>query len=259
VQRELEHFTTMGYCILRGLPAPGLNEAQNMGKRAVKLSRVMGQSTGKTTRPMAQAIDEFAAHFDSLFKRLSQRENFRYYLSGLVVPIETNKHLRGIAAAVPEANVESVQHFLVDAPWSAPALNAQRLALLQDHPLTRWHAEGVLIIDETGDRKKGKASAYVSRQYLGSIGKIDNGVVRVSSHWADESVHYPLNVLPYTAAERLPEGKNNPQFATKPQLAQQLIEETRQAGVLFRAVVGDSFYGEHYTAILRKIEAIGQG
>lgn len=203
-------------------------------------------SQRKTTRPMAQAIDEFAAHFDPLFKRLSQRENFRYYLSGLVVPIETNKHLRGIAAAVSEANVESLQHFLVDAPWSATALNAQRLALLQDHPLTRWHAGGVLIIDETGDRKKGKASAYVSRQYLGSIGKIDNGVVSVSSHWADEHVHYPLNVLPYTAAERLPEGKNNPQFATKPQLAQQLIEEARQAGVLFRAVVGDSFYGEHY-------------
>jgi hypothetical protein len=49
-----------------------------------------------------------------------------------------------------------------------------------------------------------------------------------------------------TAAERLPEGKNDPHFATKPQLAQQLIEEACQAGVPFRAVVADSFYGEHY-------------
>lgn len=203
-------------------------------------------SQRKPTRPMAQAIEEFAAHFDPLFKRLSQRENFRYYLSGLLVPIETNKHLQGIAAAVPEANVESLQHFLVDAPWSATALNRQRWTLLQDHAPTRWHSEGVLIIDETGDRKKGKASAYTSRQYLGSIGKIDNGVVSVSSHWADEYVHYPLNVLPYNAAERLPDGKNDPHFATKPQLAQQLIEEARQAGVPFRAVVADSFYGEHY-------------
>lgn len=203
-------------------------------------------SQRKPNRPIAEAIDEFAAHFDSLFKRLSQRENFRYYLSGLLIPIETNKHLRGIAAAVPEANVESLQHFLVDAPWSAAELNKQRLALLQDCALTRWHGEGVLIIDETGDRKKGQASAYTSRQYLGSIGKIDNGVVSVSSHWADASVHYPLNVLPYNAAERLPEGKNNPHFATKPQLAQRLIEEARQTGVSFRAVVADSFYGEHY-------------
>src|SRR5512140_3800687 len=105
-------------------------------------------SERKPTRPTTQAIDEFAAHFDQLFKRLSQRANFRYYLSGLLVPTETNKHLRGIAATVPEANVESLQHFLVDAPWSAAGLNAQRLALLQDHQSSRWHAGGVLIIDE---------------------------------------------------------------------------------------------------------------
>ena len=203
-------------------------------------------SQRKPTRLMAQAIDEFAVQFDPLFKRLSQRENFRYYLSGLLIPMETNKHLRGIAAVIPEANVERLQHFLVDAPWSAADLNAQRLKLLQANPVTRWHEGGVLIIDETGDRKKGKASAYVSRQYLGSIGKIDNGVVSVSSHWADEHVHYPLNVLPYTAAERLPEGKHNPQFASKPQLAQRLIEEARQTRIPFRAVVGDSFYGEHH-------------
>jgi len=206
-------------------------------------------SKRKPTHPTAEALEAFAEHFDPLFSRLSQRENFRYYLSGLLVPMETNKHLRGIAATIPEANVESLQHFLVDAPWSATAVNTQRLALLQADPRTRWHGGGVLIIDETGDRKKGKASAYVSRQYLGSIGKIDNGVVSVSSHWADAHVHYPLNVLPYTPAERLPDSKNNPDFATKPQLAQQLIEEARQAGIPFRAVVADSFYGEHHRLI----------
>ena len=68
----------------------------------------------------------------------------------------------------------------------------------------------------------------------------------MSSHWADESVHYPLNVLPYTAAERLAGGKKNAQFATKPQLAQQLVEEARAVGIPFAAVVADSFYGEHH-------------
>jgi SRSO17 transposase len=199
-------------------------------------------SIRKTTRPTTQAMDDYATHFDPMFKRLSQRENFRHYLSGLLVPTESNKHLRGIAATVPEAEVEALQHFLVDAPWSLTNINTTRLALLQAHPETAWHGGGVLIIDETGDRKKGKSSAYVSRQYLGSIGKIDNGVVSVSSHWADEYVHYPLNVLPYTAVERLDGGKRNAQFATKPQLAQQLIEEARTAGIPFAAVVADSFY-----------------
>lgn len=108
-------------------------------------------SIRKPTRPTATAIEEFDTHFDPLFKRLSQRENFRHYVSGLLVPIETNKHLRGLAAAVPEAEVEALQHFLVDAPWSLTTLNATRLALLQAHPETAWHGRGVLIIDETGE------------------------------------------------------------------------------------------------------------
>jgi SRSO17 transposase len=60
-----------------------------------------------------------------------------------------------MAGAVPGANAEALQHFLVDAPWSLDAVNERRLALLQEQTGTRWHEQGVLIIDETGDRKKG--------------------------------------------------------------------------------------------------------
>ena len=38
-----------------------------------------------------------------------------------------------------------------------------------------------LIIDETGDKKKGKRTDYVKRQYLGKLGKIDNGIVAVTA------------------------------------------------------------------------------
>src|SRR5262249_25039402 len=112
-------------------------------------------SQRKPTRPMAQAIDEFAVQFDPLFKRLSQRENFRYYLSGLPIPMETNKHLRGIATAIPGANVERLQHFLVDAPWSAADLNAQRLKLLQANASTRWHSGCVPVYGAASAGKKG--------------------------------------------------------------------------------------------------------
>lgn len=42
----------------------------------------------------------------------------------------------------------------------------------------------------------------MARQYWGRIGKIDNGIVAVTSLWADEQVYYPLQVEPYTPAER---------------------------------------------------------
>jgi len=55
-----------------------------------------------------------------------------------------------------------------------------------------------LVIDKTGDVKDGTHTAHVGRQYFGSVGKIDNGIVSVSSLWADEQIYYPLELTLYT-------------------------------------------------------------
>jgi hypothetical protein len=67
-------------------------------------------------------------------------------------------------------------------------------------------------------------------------------VVAVTSHWADGSRHVPLGGKPYRPARRLPTGRNDPDFQTKPALAWQLIEEARAAGIPFRLVVTDSVW-----------------
>jgi hypothetical protein len=114
-------------------------------------------------------------------------------------------------------------------------------------PATAPHAGGVLVIDDSGDRKAGTKTAHVARQYLGSIGKVDGGIVAVTSLWADERVYYPLHLRPYTPATRLPKGRADPDFHTKPQLAVELVDAARDAGFAFRAVVADCFYGENAT------------
>jgi hypothetical protein len=85
----------------------------------------------------------------------------------------------------------------------------------------------------------------VARQWLGSVGKTDNGIVGVSSLWADERVYRPVHVTPYTPASGLPKGKRDPGFRTKPQQAAALVQTARQAGIGFRAVVADCFYGDN--------------
>lgn len=87
----------------------------------------------------------------------------------------------------------------------------------------------------------------MARQYLGSIGTIDTGIVAVSRLWADERVYYPLYVEPYTPAERLPKGKADPAFHTKPHRAVQLVDAALATTVPFRAVVADCFSGENAT------------
>jgi SRSO17 transposase len=107
------------------------------------------------------------------------------------------------------------------------------------------HAEGVLIIDETGDRKRGRGIVLAANQHIGKLGHTANGVVSVTSHWADGRRHVPLGVKPYRPAARLAEGKADPAFHTKPELAWDLIEEARAAGIPFRVVVADCVYGEN--------------
>jgi hypothetical protein len=117
--------------------------------------------------------------------------------------------------------------------------------ILLEDPRTAATQGGALVVDETGDRKDGKATAHVGKQYLGSIGKIDNGVVSVSSLWVDERVYYPLEVEPYTPAHHFENGKTDPRFRTKPQIALELVERALEMGITFKVVVGDILCGEH--------------
>ena len=101
------------------------------------------------------------------------------------------------------------------------------------------------MVDDTGDRKDGTATAHVARQYLGSVGKVDNGIVAVTSLWADERCYWPVHAVPYTPASRLAAGERDPGFRTKPRLAVELVQAARTAKIPFGAVVADCFYGDN--------------
>ncbi len=121
-------------------------------------------------------LEGYAASFDDLFGSLAQRRGFREYLAGLLAPRDRNKTLTALAGAEPVAGaqhpaVQRLQFFLSEASWEAEAVNAQRLALLAEQPALAAHSGGVLVLDDTGDRKDGHATAHVARQYLGSVGK----------------------------------------------------------------------------------------
>jgi SRSO17 transposase len=200
--------------------------------------------------PAPGPLEAYAAQFDPLFTRVSQRHSFRTYLTGLLLPRDRPKTRTALAGAEPlvqaqAAPVQQLQFLLSEAAWEVQALSARYLQWLMANPATAPSADGVLVIDDTGDRKKGSATDHVARQYLGAVGKIDNGIVAVTTLWANEQRDYPLQVMPYTPGERLALGKDDPAFHTKPQLALGLIESAQAAGIAFEAVVADAFYGDH--------------
>src|SRR6266542_1284909 len=186
--------------------------------------------------PAPGPLEGYAAQFDPLFGRLAQRRGLRTYLQGLLLPRDRNKTLTCLAGAEPvvgaqQGAVQGLQFFLSESPWDHEQLNQRRVELLLGDPATAPHDHGVLVIDDTGDRKAGTKTA--------------NGIVAVTSLWASERVYWPVHVVPYTPACRLPKGKRDPGFRTKPQLAAELVQAARQAGIGFRAVVADCFYGDN--------------
>ena len=209
-----------------------------------------------TQRQVATAapgpLEAYAQQFDDLFSKVNQREAFRRYLEGLLLPTERNKTLTALANAEPivgaqDAAVQALQWFLTESPWDAQAITTRRVEWLRAEPATAPDAAGVLVIDETGDRKWGTKTAHVGRQYLGSIGKVDSGVVTVGALWADDRVYYPLAVEPFTPKQHFALGERDPSYRTKPQIAVELVTQAVQEGIPFRAVVADSFYGENET------------
>ncbi len=206
-------------------------------------------SKRKETTRAPEPLEEYIRPFDTLFEKWNQRESFRRYLEGLLLPTERNKTLTGLANTEPvvgaqEKQAQFLQWFLSESDWDERMVQQQRLQMLLEDPLTAPTCQGVLVIDEHGDRKAGTHMAHVGRQYLGNLGKIDNGVVSVTSLWADEGVYYPVDFEPYTPAHHFEKGEKDSGFRTKLKIAQQLVNRAVQAAIPFRAVVADSFYGE---------------
>jgi DDE superfamily endonuclease len=207
-------------------------------------------TTRRPCPPAPGPLEGYATQFDPLLASVAQRRGFRDYLQGLLLPRDRNKTLTGLAGAEPitgaqHREVQRLQWFLSESAWDHDQVNQRRVRLLCQDPATAPNDRGVLVLDDTGDRKDGTATAHVARQYLGSVGKIDNGIVAVTSLWADERVYWPVHAVPYTPASRLPGGERDPGFRTKPQLAVELVQAAQQAGVPFRAVVADCFYGDN--------------
>ena len=77
----------------------------------------------------------------------------------------------------------------------------------------------------------------MGRQYIGEIGKTDNGIVVVTTHLYDGKKSLPLDLELYQHASSLPEGKKDKDFKKKPQLGIELIDRSLAKGERTFAIV----------------------
>jgi SRSO17 transposase len=216
----------------------------------------------KETTPAAMppCFDRWCKRFDDVFSRQAQKREFRNYIGGLLGE-SSRKNLYQMASDAVGVTYHRLHHFLTEAPWSAQEVNERRLLVMNQCSQTKISRGFTLIVDDSGHRKSGNFTAGVGRQYIGEIGKTDNGIVVVTTHLYDGKKSLPLDIELYQHASSLPEGKKDSEFKKKPELALDLIDRSKQRGYRPGIVLIDAGYGNNKTFLLelekRKLKYIG--
>jgi hypothetical protein len=209
----------------------------------------------KVPEAMPKFFESWCSKFDDLFGRKAQRLNFRHYLTGILGDTE-RKNVWQMATSTVNGNYQSLLHFIHGEAWSASSVNDRRLSILDSCRQTRIKDGFSLILDDSGHRKSGSATAGVGRQYIGQIGKVDNGVVMVTSHAYDGVKGVPIDVELYKHASSLENGKEDPEFQKKPDIALALIDRCVERGLSPGLIVMDAGYGNN-APLLKEVENRG--
>ncbi len=181
------------------------------------------------------------------FARVEPRRRARAFVLGLLWGLR-RKNCWTIAEHAGDATPDGMQHLLAGARWDADAVRDD----VREYVIGHLGGPGaVLVVDETGDLKKGSASAGVQRQYTGTAGRVENCQVAVFLSYATPRGHALIDrelYLPKSwiadgarcAAAGIPGGTG---FATKPKLARVMITRALDAGAPAAWVTGDEVYG----------------
>jgi len=181
------------------------------------------------------------------FARVEPRRRARAFVLGLLSGLR-RKNCWTIAEQAGDVTPDGMQHLLAAARWDAGAVRDDVRDYVVEH---LGSADAVLVVDETGDLKKGTASAGVQRQYSGAAGRVENCQVAVFLSYAAPAGHALIDrelYLPRSwtadparcAAAGIPQ---NTAFATKPTLARRMIARALDAGTPAAWVTGDEVYG----------------
>ncbi len=206
-----------------------------------------GASIETTLELWESALRAVKARMRPLFLQERMAHSAGLFLDGLLGP-ERRKTGWMRAEAAGDPGPWRQQSVLGRGQWNADALRD----VVRDYALeVLADSDAVLVIDETGFLKQGKASCGVGRQYTGSAGKITNCQIGVFAAYVSRHGHAFIDRALYLpkawtsdparrGAGHVPEAVD---FATKPRLARDMIERALAASVPFAWVAADTVYG----------------
>ncbi|MCD2115090.1 IS701 family transposase [Rhodococcus rhodochrous] len=191
----------------------------------------------------------FCSRFAHRFSRVESRRRMVAYVRGLLAEVE-RKNGWTLAEAAGDAGPEGMQRLLNFYAWDGDGLRDDVREVVVE--AIGDEGAGVLIVDETGFLKKGNKSAGVARQYSGTAGRIENSQIGVFLAYASDRGRALIDrelYLPKAWTEDRDRCRDagiddDVEFATKPELAQTMLERALDAGIPFGWVTADEAYGQ---------------
>jgi len=207
-------------------------------------------------------LEELLGRVAGRFGRVEPRRRARAFVLGLLADLP-RKNCWTIAEHAGDPSPDGMQHLLARAVWDHDAVRDDVRAYVVEH---LGDPEAVLVVDETGDLKKGTTTVGVKRQYTGTAGRIENAQVAVYLVYAssaghaliDRDLYLPRSWIDDPARCQDVGVPNQVGFATKPALAKAMICRALDAGVPAAWVAGDEVYGAN-PALRAELEARGVG
>jgi len=192
-------------------------------------------------------FEDMCERIGPLFERSETRDRVKSYFQGLLSPIK-RKNSWQLAEEMGEINPYGVQYLLNRARWDADKMRDIILEYVRER---LGDENGVGALDETGFLKKGNKSVGVQRQYSGAAGRIESCQIGVFLSYTsiyghtllDRALYLPKSWIQDRERCREANIPEEVKFATKPELAIQLIERALNAKIPISWFVGDSVYG----------------
>jgi SRSO17 transposase len=212
----------------------------------------------KDIEQFGEELDSYVKQFEGAFRRREQWEWSGVYLQGLLG--ETQRKTVERMALEMGQNVRDMQHFVGQSRWQTEPGKVIHQGLVAQN---LGEADGVMLIDESGNVKQGKDSVGVAAQYCGSVGKVANSQVGVHLGYVSRQGHTLLDSQLFMPSDWFEESHRKRRqacgvpgelsYQPKPEIGLELVgaalkrNEQLEEPLLFQWVAADALYGDSPT------------
>ena len=224
--------------------------------------------TGKISKlsSIEQRFNRFFANKTLIFKLKTGKcyDKAIYYIKALYTTEKSHRNIEKMTDGYSKEDYYKIQHFISESPWSAG--DAMADAAKDVNRLFDGRKYVALVIDESGEEKKGVESVGVGHQYCGNLGKTCNSQVAVYGALTSDRQVSIIDTRLYLPkswtddAERCDKvgiPKEHRDLKTKPELALEIIKAQRAAGIRFDWINADGLYG-HDLKFLNALEELDE-